>query len=224
MALIKCPECGKQISDKSKVCIGCGYPIGEVVAEMTEMNINGNHVNIRDLVEKHSSKVSAIKEVMEKTGASLEEAKKAVESVYFLKNDDKKQTAPKSPHTICPECGAYNPTGTFTCRKCRHRYTTEEYKVIVPEEKPKTKFNGVYRYTYTGGKQEVYCPRCGSSNCNVTTEEVVLRDGKTKSTTSLNLNPLKPFTIFNHKEKVVRKPITKQVSKFTCNDCGKIFN
>ena len=27
MALIKCPECGKQISDKANVCIGCGYPI-----------------------------------------------------------------------------------------------------------------------------------------------------------------------------------------------------
>ena len=27
MALIKCPECGKEISDKSDKCINCGYPI-----------------------------------------------------------------------------------------------------------------------------------------------------------------------------------------------------
>lgn len=27
MALIKCPECGKEISDKAKACIFCGYPI-----------------------------------------------------------------------------------------------------------------------------------------------------------------------------------------------------
>ena len=27
MALINCPECGKQISDKAPVCIHCGYPI-----------------------------------------------------------------------------------------------------------------------------------------------------------------------------------------------------
>ncbi len=26
MALINCPECGKQISDKSDICIGCGIP------------------------------------------------------------------------------------------------------------------------------------------------------------------------------------------------------
>lgn len=27
MALINCPECGKQISDKATVCPNCGYPI-----------------------------------------------------------------------------------------------------------------------------------------------------------------------------------------------------
>ena len=27
MALINCPECGKEISDKSKQCIHCGYPL-----------------------------------------------------------------------------------------------------------------------------------------------------------------------------------------------------
>lgn len=27
MALIKCPECGKEVSDKAKSCIHCGYPI-----------------------------------------------------------------------------------------------------------------------------------------------------------------------------------------------------
>lgn len=27
MALIKCPECGKEVSDKAEECIHCGYPI-----------------------------------------------------------------------------------------------------------------------------------------------------------------------------------------------------
>ncbi len=31
MSLIKCPECGKEVSSKSKVCIHCGYPISEDV-------------------------------------------------------------------------------------------------------------------------------------------------------------------------------------------------
>ena len=29
MALIKCPECGKEISDKSTCCIHCGYPLAD---------------------------------------------------------------------------------------------------------------------------------------------------------------------------------------------------
>lgn len=29
MALIKCPECGKEISDKANACIHCGYPLNE---------------------------------------------------------------------------------------------------------------------------------------------------------------------------------------------------
>ena len=30
MALIKCPECGKEISDKAPACIHCGYPLNPV--------------------------------------------------------------------------------------------------------------------------------------------------------------------------------------------------
>ena len=33
MALINCPECGKEISDKSKLCVHCGYPINESTNE-----------------------------------------------------------------------------------------------------------------------------------------------------------------------------------------------
>lgn len=30
MSLIKCPECGKEISDKSKQCIHCGFPMQDM--------------------------------------------------------------------------------------------------------------------------------------------------------------------------------------------------
>lgn len=30
MALIKCPECGKEISDKARNCLYCGYPLSEL--------------------------------------------------------------------------------------------------------------------------------------------------------------------------------------------------
>ena len=31
MALIKCPECGRDVSDKSEKCIHCGYPLNDPV-------------------------------------------------------------------------------------------------------------------------------------------------------------------------------------------------
>ena len=33
MSLVKCPECGKEISDKSNTCIHCGYPIEQDIIQ-----------------------------------------------------------------------------------------------------------------------------------------------------------------------------------------------
>lgn len=35
MALIKCPECGKELSDKAPACINCGYPLANIPVENT---------------------------------------------------------------------------------------------------------------------------------------------------------------------------------------------
>lgn len=48
MSLIKCPECGREVSDKSKQCIHCGYPIHEVkdgskVYSITITKVTGNN-------------------------------------------------------------------------------------------------------------------------------------------------------------------------------------
>lgn len=45
MALIKCPECGKEISDKASSCPSCGYPINntEIETEQDRINIRGKN-------------------------------------------------------------------------------------------------------------------------------------------------------------------------------------
>ena len=73
-------------------------------------------------------------------------------------------------------------------------------------------------------KKEVYCPRCGSEDCSYFTEKKVIAPEKTKATYSANLNPLKPFTFVNKKEKVVSKEVNIDVKKIQCNKCGKIFS
>ena len=109
----------------------------------------------------------------------------------------------------------------FKCQKLRDK------KNYV--ERVNSAMNKIHRtrgMTAEEAKRELakkYCPSCGSDNCHAFVEDKVIRQGKTKMQTSVNLNPLKPFTVFNHKEKVVREPWTMQVSKFVCDDCGKIF-
>ena len=36
MSLIKCPECGKDISDQSTVCVGCGFPIHDYLVNKSK--------------------------------------------------------------------------------------------------------------------------------------------------------------------------------------------
>ena len=36
MGLIKCPECGKEISDKAEICVNCGFPIKNYLKEKCE--------------------------------------------------------------------------------------------------------------------------------------------------------------------------------------------
>ena len=50
MALIKCPECGKEISDKASACINCGFPLAAMQTESVEEK-NKKEVIYYDLLE-----------------------------------------------------------------------------------------------------------------------------------------------------------------------------
>ena len=51
MAIINCPECGKEISDKSETCIYCGYPLKETKSEETPKDETSEKVSIRNNLE-----------------------------------------------------------------------------------------------------------------------------------------------------------------------------
>lgn len=48
MALIKCPECGGQVSDKAEVCIHCGYPLKNITEINQQETYNEENVNIHN--------------------------------------------------------------------------------------------------------------------------------------------------------------------------------
>lgn len=170
MALIKCPECGNEISDKAKVCIKCGYPIEEYVKNQEKNN-------------------------------GIDESEK---QKYW-----------------CRHCYRQNEIGVDYCKFCGERltpmYSKEDLSI---NDSSKTIINGGYGDVKF---QEKKCPKCGGTNYHAFVEEQVIVPEKTKSTISINLNPLKPFTLLNHKQKVTQKAITKKISKFICDDCGHIF-
>ena len=47
MALIKCPECGKEISDKASACPNCGYPINVSTPTPTTASTSNGSAQIR---------------------------------------------------------------------------------------------------------------------------------------------------------------------------------
>ena len=48
MALIKCPECGKEVSDKAEACIHCGFPLpkSELIVHGLTQQVLGGTVKI----------------------------------------------------------------------------------------------------------------------------------------------------------------------------------
>lgn len=54
MALIKCPECRKDISDKSSACIHCGYPLEKLRISLDSVKVDENIYNISSLHRKYN--------------------------------------------------------------------------------------------------------------------------------------------------------------------------
>ncbi len=51
MALIECPECGQNVSDRANACPNCGYPISAMIAKQ------GNDMGLKELSKSNRLKV-----------------------------------------------------------------------------------------------------------------------------------------------------------------------
>lgn len=99
----------------------------------------------------------------------------------------------------------------------------EEHLKIMKEEAKKKAYEEAKEKKQL--KNIPHCPKCNSTNLQYLGEDNIGgREAKTKTTTSLNLNPLKPLTVFNHKEKVVKKGKEGiNMDRWRCIGCGKVF-
>ena len=72
MALIKCPECGREVSDKAAACIHCGFPLEKELNTKPLSNdtlkkiVISNHEGLAILYHATVSVVRNIKGISEK--------------------------------------------------------------------------------------------------------------------------------------------------------------
>lgn len=72
MALIKCPECGREVSDKAAACIHCGFPLGQELSTKPLSNdtlkkiVISNHEGLAILYHATVSVVRNVKGISEK--------------------------------------------------------------------------------------------------------------------------------------------------------------
>ena len=105
MALIKCPECNKDVSDKSQQCVHCGYPL-RTTSYIHEV-INGVDVDLSFINDKTISYTQKIIKVKDVGNCNLKEAKNIVDKYCPPTSTNQTQhEAEKLPK--CSYCGSTN--------------------------------------------------------------------------------------------------------------------
>lgn len=138
MALITCPECGKQISDKAPACIHCGYPMQEQPTAAPTVPTS-KKVAIPSFKEPSPQKIPAIKVVREITGMGLAEAKDFVEQA--------------APYVIVQDGLSQNQAEAIAQKFRNEGVTVQIYDSAAP----------VSIVNPTKDKGKICCPKCGST-------------------------------------------------------------
>lgn len=111
MSLIKCPECGKEVSDQSSQCIHCGYPLNQ--KKNTQCIINGQTYNLSFVLDEKYSLPYKVRDFIQITHCEISEAREIIEKI-IAKNEipktlyikSKSQSESNKPR--CPKCGSTN--------------------------------------------------------------------------------------------------------------------
>lgn len=95
MALIKCSECGKEISDKAPACIHCGCPMDLLKKSSSNIQVTksmkktGGMPYTIKIFDCNGSKVKVIMTLKNSFGYNVDDAKKALEELPLIINTAK---------------------------------------------------------------------------------------------------------------------------------------
>ena len=119
MALIKCPECGKEISNKAKCCIHCGYPLDEVSSNEYKDILTRECLNEKEDTHNFSQKINSSFDKINYTQKQPETLRDLVQKRDSeTKNIEIIESQPISkPVPKCPTCGSTNIEKISTTKK-----------------------------------------------------------------------------------------------------------
>ena len=154
--LIKCPECGKEISDKSDHCVNCGCPLQKRPnIDKNQMLYKGNLYDMTDAIiffktfdfktwEMEHSNYSKLYKIVSKClnlngGGEVNELIRYIEQYKQVPNFD------------------FIPSGDI------NKYLTPEHP-----EYEKIKFGSSFNYLKPLNSSKPRCPKCGSTSIGVT--------------------------------------------------------
>jgi len=155
MALIVCPECGKEISDKSEVCIHCGYPLIN-----TKCSINGVIYDFKEelpiaLLEKTNDYVPAIGKIRRKTSLTLADAGALIDIIKEIKAIPETFT-PKYPLEDREKLYGDSKEKSVECPYCHSKNTK---KITTTSKVVNTAVWGIFG---TKRHKQWHCSKCGS--------------------------------------------------------------
>lgn len=156
-------------------------------------------------------KVACIKGLRDRTGLGLADAKEVMNDVLNnLEYYQQQYSFPKNQEEVVEETETLN-YDNMSVEELKEQI--EKQKLInelkglkgEPTEQPKAvaKAKPVSRPAPTPRPNVKRCPKCKSANIELVDDDV--KD--VKKSTSVNVNPLKPFTVFNHKGKEKKKKV-----------------
>ena len=101
MALVKCPECGKEVSDRAKSCPNCGFPIEEEVHKNEqEYKTDSKDERVEELPPEERPEMFECLQCGRKLPVGIEECVFCGRTYRNINNNPE-------PEIQCPACGSY---------------------------------------------------------------------------------------------------------------------
>lgn len=142
MALIFCPECGREISDKAVSCPGCGCPVEEMIQEDTRSELEKLVDEI--YYKNKGNRTYSAQELMKRTGMDFKEAMDLMQKKHHspeVKAEEKRKRAAhkemqrQNLRELGEACqnlqNAFGGSKVARCPKCRSTSISYQDKVSV---------------------------------------------------------------------------------------------